>query len=145
MMLMALPFGGVVVPPASESVTVETPLTTVIDSVVVVDVSKLAESVGVNVAVSETEPRAFGVQEHIAVVDAAAAEPQPEIVEPPSMKFTAPARGTVAVMVIAPPRAALVALLGRAIVIEVVALFTVMVNALEPIWLLPSVALTVCE
>jgi hypothetical protein len=145
MMLIACPFGGVVVPPAKESVTVETPLTTVMESVVVVDVSKFDESVGVKVAVNETEPSAPGVHEQVAVVDAAEADPQPEIVEPPSIKLTAPACGTVAVMVTAPPRAALVALLGRAMDIEVVALFTVMVSALEPTWLLPSVALTVCE
>jgi hypothetical protein len=84
MMLMARPFGAVVAPPASESVTVETPLTTVMESVVVVDVSKLDESVGVKVAVNETEPRAPGVQEHVALVDAADAEPQPEIVDPPN-------------------------------------------------------------
>lgn len=142
---MVCPFDGVVVPPTSESVTLETPLTTVMESVVVVDVSKFDESVGVKVAVRETEPSALGVHEHVAVVDAAAADPHPEIVLPPSIKLTAPARGTVAVIVTAPPRAALVALLGKAMVIEVVALFTVMVSALEPIWLLPSVALTVCE
>ena len=130
-------------PPASERVTVETPLTTVMVSVVVVDVSKLAESVGVKVAVSETEPSAFGVQEHVAVVDAAAADPQPEIVEPPSMKLTAPARGTVAVMVTAPPRAALDAELGRAIDIEVEAVLTVIVSVFDPTWLLVSVARTV--
>ena len=130
-------------PPASESVTVETPLTTVIVSVVVVDVSKFAESVGVKVAVSETEPSALGVQEHVAVVDAADADPQPEIVEPPSMKLTLPALGTVAVMVTAPPRAAFVALLGRAMDIEVEALLTVMVSVFDPTWLLVSVARTV--
>ncbi len=121
-----------VVPPVSESVTEETPLTTVIESVDVVDVSKLAESVGVNVAVSETEPRAPGVHEHIAVVVDAAALPQPEIVEPPSIKFTAPACGTVAVIVIAPPRAAVLDEFGRAIAIDVEALLTVMVNDFEP-------------
>ena len=141
-MLIALPFGGVVVPPARESVTVETPLTTVIESVVVVDVSKLAESVGVNVAVSDTEPSALGVQEHVAVVDAAAAEAQPEIVVPPSMKLTAPALGTVAVIVTAPPSAALVALLGKVIVIEVEALLTLIVKVFDPTWLLVSVART---
>ncbi len=142
MILIALLFCGVVVPPASESVSVETPLTTVIVNVVVVDVSKFDESVGVKVAVSETEPSAFGVQEQVAVVDAAAADPQPEMVEPPSIKFTDPARGTVAVIVTAPPRAAFDAELGRAIVIEVEALLTVMVRVLEPTWLLPSVART---
>ncbi len=130
-------------PPASERVTVETPLTTVMVSVVVVDVSKFAESVGVKVAVNETEPSAFGVHEHVAVVDAADADPQPEIVEPPSMKLTLPALGTVAVMVTAPPRAAFVALLGRAMDIEVEALLTVMVSVFDPTWLLVSVARTV--
>jgi hypothetical protein len=63
---------------------VETPLTTVMESVVVVDVSKLDESVGVKIAVRETEPKDAGVQEQVAVVDAADAEPQPEIVDPPN-------------------------------------------------------------
>lgn len=62
----------------------ETPLTTVMESVVVVDVSKFDESVGVKIAVRETEPKDAGVQEHVAVVDAADAEPQPEIVDPPN-------------------------------------------------------------
>ena len=119
-------------PPARDKVTVETPLTTVMESVVVVDVSKLDESVGVKVAVRETEPSALGVHEHVAVVDAAAAEPQPEMVVPPSIKLTAPARGTVAVIVTAPPRAALLDEFGSAIVIEVGALLTVIVSALEP-------------
>ena len=124
---------------------VETPLTTVIASVVVVEVSKLDVSVGVKIAVKETEPRDAGVQEHVAVVDAAAADPQPEIVEPPNLKFTAPARGTVAVIVTAPPSAAFVALFGSAIEMDVEALLTVIVRDLVPTCELPSVALTVCE
>ena len=123
----------------------ETPLTTVIESVVDVDVSKFAESVGEKIAVKETEPKDAGVQEQVAVVDAADADPQPLMVEPPNLKFTAPARGTVAVMVTAPPSAALVALLGSAIVIVVDALLTVMVRDLVPTCELPSVARTVCE
>jgi hypothetical protein len=145
MMLMALPLGGVVVPPASESVTVETPLTTVMEREVDVELSKLDESVGVKMAVSETDPREAGAHEHVAVVDAAAADPQPEIVEPPNRKLTAPALGTVAVIVTAPPSAALVALFGSAIEIVVDALLTVIVSDLVPTWLFPSVALTVCE
>ena len=145
MMLMAWPLGGVVVPPASERVTVETPLTTVIESVVDVDVSKFDVSVGVKMAVSETDPSDAGVQEHVAVVVAAAADPQPEIVAPPNRKLTAPALGTVAVMVTAPPRAALVAELGSAIEIVVDALLTVIVSDLVPTCELPSVALTVWE
>lgn len=146
MMLIAWPLGGVVVPPASESVTVETPLTTVIESVVEVDVSKFDASVGVKMAVSETDPREAGVHEHVAVVDAAAADPQPEIVEPPNRKLTAPALETVAVIVTAPPSAALVALLGSEIEIVVDAFATLMVNALEPLCgVLPlSVAMTFC-
>ncbi len=145
MMLMALPLGAVVTPPASESVTVETPLTTVIESVVDVDVSKLEVSVGVKMAVSETEPKDAGVQEQVAVVEAALADPQPEIVEPPNLKLTAPALGTVAVIVTAPPSAALVAELGSAIEIVVDALLTVIVSDLVPTCELPSVARTVCE
>jgi hypothetical protein len=48
-------------------------------------------------------------------------------------------------MMTAPPSAALVALLGKEIVIEVDALLTVIVNDLVPTWLFPSVARTVCE
>jgi hypothetical protein len=59
--------------------------------------------------------------------------------------LTDPALETVAVIVIAPPSAALVALLGSAIEIDVEALLTVMVRDLVPTWLLPSVARTVCE
>ena len=81
---------------------------------------------------SETEPRAPGVHEHVADVVVADEAPQPEIVLPPNLKFTAPARGTVAVMVTAPPRAALLALLGSAILIDVDALLTVMVRVLDP-------------
>ena len=123
----------------------ETPLTTVIASVVVVDVSKFAESVGVKMAVMETEPKDAGVQEHVALVDAADAEPQPEIVDPPNWKLTDPALETVAVIVMAPPRAAFVALLGSAMEIDVEALLTVMVRDLVPTCELPSVARTVCE
>lgn len=124
---------------------VEMPLTTVMVRVEVVDVSKLDESVGVKIAVKETEPKEAGVQEHVAVVDAAAAEPQPEMVDPPKRKLTDPALETVAVMVIAPPSAAFVSLLGSAIEMEVVALLTVMVRDLLPTCELPSVARTVCE
>ena len=129
---MVWPFGTCVTPPANESVTDETPLTTVIASVVVVDVSKLDVSVGVKIAVKETEPRDAGVQEQVAVVDAADANPQPEIVEPPNLKLTAPARGTVAVIVTAPPSAALVDELDKAIVIDVAALLTVMASDFVP-------------
>ena len=145
MMLIAWPLGGVVVPPVSESVTVETPLTTVIESVVEVDVSKLDVSVGVKMAVRDTEPSDAGVQEQVAVVVAAADDPQPLMVEPPNRKFTAPARGTVAVIVTAPPSAAFVAELGSAIEIVVDALLTVIVSDLVPTCELPSVARTVCE
>ena len=144
-MLIAWPLGAVVTPPVRERLTVEMPLTTVIESVVDVDVSKLDVSVGVKMAVRDTEPRALGVQEQVAVVVAAVADPQPLMVEPPNLKLTAPALGTVAVIVTAPPRAALVALLGSAMVIDVEALLTVIVNDLVPTWLLPSVARTVCE
>ena len=130
---MACPFGGVVVPPASERVTVETPFTTVMESVVDVDVSKFDVSVGVKMAVRETEPSDAGVQEQVAVVDAAAADPQPEIVEPPNLKLTDPALETVAVIVTAPPRAALVAPLGSEIVIVVDAFATVIVKAFIPL------------
>ncbi len=131
-------------PPVRESVIVETPLTTVMEREVDVELSKLDESVGVKIAVKETEPKDAGVQEHVALVDAADADPQPLIVVLPNLKFTFPALGTVAVMVMAPPSAALVALLGSAIEIEVDALLTVIVRDLLPTWLLPSVARTDC-
>ena len=59
-------------------------MTTVMVRVEVVDVSKFDESVGVKIAVRETEPKDAGVQEHVTVVDAADAEPHPEIVDPPN-------------------------------------------------------------
>ncbi len=132
-------------PPARESMTLDSPVTTVMERDVEVADSKLEESAGVKMAVSETEPIAPGVQLQVAVVDAADADPQPEIVEPSNLKFTDPARGTVAVIVTAPPSAALVAELGSEIEIEVEALLTVIVSDLVPTWLLPSVARTVCE
>ena len=97
------------------------------------------------VAVIETEPRDPGVQEQVAEVDAAAADPQPEIVEPPNIKLTAPARGTDAVMMTTPPSAAFVAEFGSAMVIDVEALLTVIVSVLVPTCAPPSVARTVCE
>jgi hypothetical protein len=48
-------------------------------------------------------------------------------------------------MVMAPPSAALVALLGSAIEMDVDALLTVIVRDLVPTCELPSVARTVCE
>lgn len=132
-------------PPVKESVTVDTPLTTVMASVVEVDVSKFDVSVGVKMAVKETDPSAAGIHEQVAVVDAAAADPQPERVEPPNRKLIDPALGTVAVIVTAPPSAALVELPGSAIVIDVEALLTVIVKAFVPTCELPSVARTVCE
>ena len=124
---------------------VETPLTTVIVRVVDEELSKFAESVGVKIAVRDTEPKDAGVQEQVALVDAADAEPHPEIVEPPNRKLTVPALETVAVIVMAPPSAALVALLGSAMEIDVEALLTVMVRDLVPTCELVSVARTVCE
>lgn len=123
-MLIACPLGGVVVPPVSARVIDETPLTTVMASVVVVEVSKLDASEGVNIAVRLTLPRDAGVHEHVAVVDTAAAEPQPVRVDPPSRKFTEPARETVAVIVTAPPRAALEAAFGNEIEMDVDAFAT---------------------
>lgn len=142
-MLIVWPLGTSITPPANCKVIEETPLTTVMERVIDVEVSKFEESVGEKSAVRETEPSEAGVHEHVAVVVVADAEPQPLIVTPPNLKFTAPARGTVAVMVIAPPSAAVEALLGSAIDIDVVALLTVIVNVLEPIKEFPSVARTV--
>ena len=97
-------------------------------------------------AVNVTLPKVPGaVHEQVAVVVAADADPHPEIVVPPSWKLTLPDCGTVAVMITVPDAAALVALLGRAIEMEVAALLTVIVSDLVPTWLLPSVALTLCE
>jgi hypothetical protein len=115
------------------------------ESVVDVAVSKLLESEGVKIAVNETEPIAPGLHEHVADVDTAVADPHPEIVAPFNLKFTDPARGTVAVIVTAAPRAALLELFGKAIEIEVEALLTVIINELLPTRLLPSVARIVWE
>jgi hypothetical protein len=53
--------------------------------------------VGVKVADSAADPSETGTQSHVAVVVAVTAS-QPEIVVPPNMKFTVPARDVVAVM-----------------------------------------------
>ena len=143
-MLIACPLGGVVVPPVNARVIDETPLTTVMVSVVAVDVSKLDASVGVKIAVRLTLPRDAGVHEHVAVVDAAATEPQPVRVDPPSRKLTNPALETVAVMVIAPPRAALVAAFGNEIEMDVDAFATEIVICLLPVCDPESVATTFC-
>ena len=57
-----------------------------------------SEEVGVKVADSEADPSETGTQSHVAVADAIAIAPQPEIVVPPNMKFTVPARDVVAVI-----------------------------------------------
>ena len=64
----------------------------------VVEFAYAVDAVGVKVADNAVVPRAAGIQSHVAVVDAAAIAPQPEIVAPPNMKFTVPARDVVAVM-----------------------------------------------
>ena len=56
------------------------------------------EAVGVNTADNAADPSETGTQSHVAVVVAAATAPQPEIVVPPNMKFTVPARDVVAVI-----------------------------------------------
>ena len=117
-------------------------MTTVIIRLVVVEVSKFDVSDGVKVAVKEAEPSAAGVQEHVADVAAAAAAPQPDMVDPPNIKLTVPARETVAVITTAPPKAAFVADPGSEVEIEVAALLTVIVRVLVPTWLFPSVART---
>lgn len=54
---------------------------------------------GVNTAESAAAPRADGAHAHVAVVDTAATDSQPEIETPSTLKFTMPARDVVAVMV----------------------------------------------
>ena len=87
---------------------------------------------------SDAPPRAPGVQEQVAVPPLDDTVPQPEIVVPPSLKFTDPACETFAVMVIAPPRAASVALPGSEIVIVVDALLIVIVSCLVPLCGVPA-------
>ncbi len=119
-------------PPDKANEIVETPLTTVTGRIVDVEVSKLLESLGLNIAVRETFPSETGVQVQVADVLEALDEPQPEIVTPSNRKFTVPARETVAVIVTAPLSAALVAEFGREIEIEVVAFATVIDIAFTP-------------
>jgi hypothetical protein len=63
-----------------------------------VEFAYAVDDVGVNVADNDAAPRAVGTQSHTAVVLAAATAPQPEMVVPPNIKFTVPARDVVAVM-----------------------------------------------
>jgi hypothetical protein len=74
------------------------------------------------------DPVADGVHEHVAVVELAATAPQPAMVVPPSVKFTVPGVETVAVMVTAVLTVAVVALAGRATVIDEAAAATVIVS-----------------
>jgi hypothetical protein len=68
-----------------------------------VEFAYAVDDVGVNVADNDAAPRAVGTQSHVAVVDTAATAPQPEMVVPPNMKFTVPARDVVAVMRLVTP------------------------------------------
>ena len=63
-----------------------------------VEFAYAVDDVGVKVADNDAAPRAVGTQSQTAVVVAAATAPQPEIVAPPNMKFTVPAREVVAVI-----------------------------------------------
>ena len=63
-----------------------------------VEFAYAVDDVGVNVADNDAAPRAVGTQSHTAVVLAAATAPQPEMVVPPNIKFTVPARDVVAVI-----------------------------------------------
>lgn len=47
-------------------------------------------SVGTRSPVNDAEPSALGVQEHVALPPLEETEEQPEIVEPPALKVTAP-------------------------------------------------------
>ena len=62
-----------------------------------VEIEYAADGEGVNSTDNAAEPNATGTQSHVAVVVAVTA-PQPEIVVPPNIKFTVPARDVVAVM-----------------------------------------------
>ena len=81
-MLMLRPLATWVTPPASEREMVDTPLTTVIFKAEEVAPLKFELSVGVKMAVRATEPREVGVQEQVAVVEAAAAAPHPARLTP---------------------------------------------------------------
>jgi hypothetical protein len=61
------------------------------------------DDVGVKVADNDAAPRTVGTQSQTAVVVAAATAPQPEMVVPPNMKFTVPARDVVAVIRLVTP------------------------------------------
>jgi hypothetical protein len=63
-----------------------------------VEFAYAVDAVGAKVADNAAAPSDTGTQSHVAVVVAAATAPQPEIVVPPNMKFTVPARDVVAVM-----------------------------------------------
>ena len=64
----------------------------------VVEFAYAVDDVGVKVADNDAAPSAVGTQSQTAVVVAAATAPQPEMVVPPNIKFTVPARDVVAVM-----------------------------------------------
>ena len=63
-----------------------------------VEFAYAVDDVGVKVADNDAAPRAVGTQSQTAVVVAAATAPQPEMVVPPNIKFTVPARDVAAVI-----------------------------------------------
>jgi hypothetical protein len=65
----------------------------------VVEIEYAFDAAGVNSAVNVATPRLTGDHAHVAVVDAATTDSQPDIDNPSNLKFTVPAREVVAVMV----------------------------------------------
>jgi hypothetical protein len=63
---------------------------TVLFNALEVDPEYVPDAVGVNTAVSATEPTLLGTQSHIAV-EVAVTAPQPLMVALPALKFTVPA------------------------------------------------------
>jgi hypothetical protein len=83
--------------PAAGVTVIARPTTVVLSDVLELAYVLESARAGVNSADNAAEPNATGTQSHVAVVVAVTA-PQPEIVVPPNLKFTVPARDVVAVM-----------------------------------------------
>jgi hypothetical protein len=99
--VMEYPIAGSSVPktlnwPAVGVTVIARPVTVGLSDVI--EFAYAVEYVGVNVADNAATPKSDGTQSHVAVVVAAVTAPQPEMVVPPNMKFTVPARDVVAVM-----------------------------------------------
>ena len=107
-----------------------------------VEFAYAVDDVGVKVADNDAAPRAVGTQSQTAVVVAAATAPQPEMVVPPNIKFTVPARDVVAVIRFVTPYCGDEEAKAKLTVVEAYPIATV---KFEVVAIAPSASVTVTD